>query len=62
MEHKDWQPTRKAYSRAEAEAFAKAYLLDLYGPPKEMSEEARDRHYTRLGLIVGMFADMFPNP
>lgn len=54
------EPLRKSYSSQEATDFAHDWLVQLYGKPRDMEEEERDRFYERAGLIYNLLTDMFP--
>lgn len=54
------EPLRKAYSKQEMEALAKTLMLETYGKPRELDEEARNRWMEKFGLLCHFIAENFP--
>lgn len=51
---------RTAYSREELADALRAWMLDIWGNPRELDEEAKDKWYTYNGLIYAFIHDHFP--
>lgn len=51
---------RNADTLEEAIGRATAWMVDSYGRPLDLPEEARDRWHERMGLLVDCLTEMFP--
>lgn len=54
-------PKRRAYTRDEALAVARAYMLRVYGDPRTMTADQRDACHEDLGLLFCVLREMFPS-
>lgn len=52
------EPLRKAYSREEIIAEARAYMIATFGRPSESGD--KEAWYGRLGMLVDFLTDRFP--
>jgi hypothetical protein len=53
-------PLLTAYSRAELTNKLKAWMIEQWGIPKELDDDARDRWFLYNGLIFSFIFDHFP--
>jgi len=54
------EPLRVSYSREELAAKMSGWMVETWGHPMEMNEEARDRWMGRNGMLYAFICDHFP--
>lgn len=46
-------------TQKELQDFARDWMLEFYGKPRDLSEEAKDRWHERYGFILSVLSDLF---
>jgi hypothetical protein len=54
------EPLRTAYSHAEMLENVRKWMIENYGRPIELDEEAKDRWHERCGMLASFVYDNFP--
>ena len=54
------EPLRMSYSHAEMLERVREWMIENYGRPIELDEEAKDRWHERCGMLASFVYDYFP--